>query len=302
MSLLSVSNLSIAFTQYTRGLRQIELPVIHDLSITVQQGEVVAIIGASGSGKSLLAHSILGLLPSNASMTGDMTFQGEPLTQTRKEALRGKEIALVPQGVTNLDPLMRVGAQVKDSSALSRYGLDASVEKLYPFELSGGMARRVLIATATAASPRLVIADEPTPGLHIDAARRVLSHFREMADEGAGVLLITHDLQLALEVADRVSVFYAGTAIEDALAADFQSPETLRHPYTRALWRAMPEHGFHSRRGSQPLLKKAPAGCPFAASCELWTDACSGIIPWHAVRGGHVRCMLAQEGCGLHGT
>ena len=138
-------------------------------------------------------------------------------------------MVLVPQSVSYLDPLMKVGEQVrrgqKDKESvkrcresLGRYGLGEDTEGLYPFELSGGMTRRVLISTAVMEHPRLVIADEPTPGLHIRAARRVLNHFREIADEGAGVLLITHDLELALEVADRIVVFYTSGA--DARSAD----------------------------------------------------------------------------------
>ena len=128
---------------------------------------------------------------------------------------------------------MKAGASVrkgkKDSETrrkcrevLARYGLGKETEELYPFELSGGMTRRVLISTAVMEKPRLVIADEPTPGLHMEAAKRVLSHFREIADEGAGVLLITHDLELALEAADRIVVFYAGTNVEEAPVADFE--------------------------------------------------------------------------------
>ena len=130
-------------------------------------------------------------------------------------------------GVTYLDPLMKVGPQIrrgkrspearaKSRSVLERYGLGAETEELYPFELSGGMARRVLISTAVMETPRLVIADEPTPGLDARAAGRILGHFREIADAGAGMLLITHDLELALTIADRVVVFYAGETIEEA--------------------------------------------------------------------------------------
>lgn len=302
MTVLDVSGLSISFSQYQRGLRRVELPVIRDLRVRVRRGEVVAVVGASGSGKSLLAHGIMGVLQSNAAMSGTINYMGEPLTQARREALRGREIVLVPQGVTALDPLMAVGKQVRGAhrggaartaaaQALGRYGLGRDVEALYPFELSGGMARRVLIATATMTRPSLVIADEPTPGLHIEAARRVLTHFRELADEGAAVLLITHDLGLALAVADRVSVFYAGVTVEDALAADFASPDTLRHPYSRALWRAMPEHGFSAIEGRQLAAGDGGEGCPFAPRCADKVDACRGDIPWQAVRGGHVRCV-----------
>ena len=142
-------------------------------------------MGASGSGKSLLAHAILGILPYNSHMEGEILYDGEPLTRERQEKLRGREIALIPQGVTCLDPLMKVGPQLwmgkKDPEtrrqfreALARYGLGPETEDLYPFELSGGMARRVLIASAAAERPRLIVADEPTPGLDTGTARRIL--------------------------------------------------------------------------------------------------------------------------------
>ena len=115
---------------------------------------------------------------------------------------------------------------------------------MYPFELSGGMARRVLIASAVAEKPRLVIADEPTPGLDERTAVRILGHFRELADEGAAVLLITHDLRLALTIADQVTVFYNGETIEKASPEDFQDIRRLKAPFTKALWTAMPEHDF----------------------------------------------------------
>lgn len=301
--LLEVKGLSITFTQYETRTRQRRLPVIHDLDLTVPAGQVAAVVGSSGSGKSLLAHGILGILPYNAHMEGTILFRGEPLTPARAKGLRGREIVLVPQSVGYLDPLMQVGPQVgrdhgRVRSILGRYGLGPEVEGLYPFELSGGMARRVLISTAVAEAPALVIADEPTPGLDARAAGRILGHFREIADGGAGVLLITHDLELALTIADRVAVFYAGETIEEAPAADFGQVETLRHPYTRALWRAMPQHGFVPIPGAQPYPGAVPEGCPFAPRCARREPECGGEIPVHPVEGGFVRCLHPERGAG----
>lgn len=301
-SLLEVKGLSISFTQYDSWFHRTKLPVIKNLDIKVEKGKITAVIGSSGSGKSLLAHAVLGILPYNASSEGTILFQGALLTEERKKKLRGREIVLVPQGVSYLDPLMKVGEQVrngkndresreKELSVLKRYGLGEDTEKLYPFELSGGMARRILISTAVMGKPSLVIADEPTPGLHLEAAKRVLGHFREIADEGAGILLITHDLELALEVADSIAVLYAGITIEEASAADFQSEEGLRHPYTRALYRAMPENGFRSEPGNQPYVKDYITGCPYRPRCPFAEKACEGEIPWLSIRGGHVRCV-----------
>lgn len=253
--LLRVEHLAVSFIQYDRGLRQRELHPIRDLSLSVRRGEITAVVGASGSGKSLLAHAILGVLPYNASVTGEIYYCGERLNDKSAAKLRGTEIALVPQGVSYLDPLMKVGTQIKRGrkgkaaaarcrELLGRYGLSEEVEELYPFELSGGMARRVLIASALMDEPKLVIADEPTPGLDRRTALRVMGHFREIAEEGAGVLFITHDLELALQTADRLLVFYEGGVVEEALPSDFGNEEKLRHPYTKALCRALTGDGL----------------------------------------------------------
>ena len=303
-TILSVEHLMISFSQYERGWRKIQLPVIRDLSINIKGHEIVAVVGSSGSGKSLLAHAVMGLLPANASWKGRIAFKGEELTGKRVKELRGRQMVLVPQSVSYLDPLMKVGDQVRrghkdgisrarSREVLGRYGLGEDTEELYPFQLSGGMTRRVLISTAVMEKPELVIADEPTPGLHISAARRVLSHFREIADRGAGVLLITHDLELALQVADRIVVFYAGTNVEEAAVSDFQKEERLRHPYTRALYRAMPSHGFEVQPGAQPYVKDLPVGRPYGPRCPMADQGCMEEIEYRAYEGGMVKCRKA---------
>ena len=303
-TILSVEHLMISFSQYERGWRKIQLPVIRDLSINIKGHEIVAVVGSSGSGKSLLAHAVMGLLPANASWKGRIAFKGEELTGKRVKELRGRKMVLVPQSVSYLDPLMKVGDQVRrghkdgisrarSREVLGRYGLGEDTEELYPFQLSGGMTRRVLISTAVMEKPELVIADEPTPGLHISAAKRVLSHFREIADRGAGVLLITHDLELALQVADRIVVFYTGTNVEEAAVSDFQKEERLRHPYTRALYRAMPSHGFEVQPGAQPYVKDLPVGCPYGPRCPMADQGCMEEIEYRAYEGGMVKCRKA---------
>ena len=230
-------------------------------------GEIVAVVGASGSGKTLLADAIMGLYEPNAQVTGRIWFDGELQDAASLARLRGNGLALVPQSVNYLDPLMKVGKQVRGWSRRShagatakrkehrfrvarqrelfeRYGLAPEVESLYPHELSGGMARRVLLCCALMDDPRVIIADEPTPGLDLDLAVRALDDFRAFADASGGVMLITHDIELALRVADRVAVFREGTIVEETAVANFASPDTLRHPFSRALWHALPEHGF----------------------------------------------------------
>lgn len=309
--ILEIENLSITFRQYEGGTRQVDLPVISDLNVSVHEGEIVAVVGASGSGKSLLAHAVMGVLPGNAGMEGEIYYMEELLTEERLGRLRGKEIALVPQSVNYLDPLMKVGKQVsqgsRDSGVLARmrklfrnYDLDEKTEELYPFECSGGMSRRILLSTALMGNPNLIIADEPTPGLSLDLAKKAMQDFRDFADQGNGVLLITHDIELALEVADRIAVFYAGTTVEEAKVEDFSDENTLRHPYTRALWRAMPGNGFCSIPGTQPYVRDMPKGCPFGPRCGQFDEECLGKIPMQVVNCGTVRCVKCHGEEGHH--
>lgn len=310
--LLSVHNLHLTFRLYDAGLRQKQHTVLTGLDLEVQAGELVAVVGASGSGKSLLAHAVLGILPHNAHLSGDIRLHGQTLSQRDKERLRGQHIALIPQTVAALDPLLHVGAQVRRTAELrglrggkadtavqqvfTRYGLADSVQRRFPFQLSGGMARRVLTATATIGTADLVIADEPTPGLHPDLVRETLRHLRELADAGRGVLLITHDLAAALHVAHRVAVFYAGSTVEVAHAHDFSAePPRLRHPYTQALWRALPQNDFQPLPGAPPTPDDLPSGCLFANRCPLVTAACRAERPaLRPLTGGLVRCIHAQ--------
>ena len=303
--LLEVSDLSVSFRMYDSGLEQKQLPVISSLSLKVLPGEILPVAGSSGSGKSLLASAILGILPGNATVSGSLRFDGEPLTPERQAKLRGTEIALVPQSVAFLDPLMKVGAQVdghrkprpteRRRKLFRRFGLPEQTERLYPFQLSGGMARRVLVSTALLTSARLIIADEPTPGMSLEQAEEALAMFRAMADEGKGVVLITHDIDLAFHIADRIAVFYAGTTVETAPAADFrQGPEALRHPYSKALWRALPQHEFRPIPGFQPYAGNLPSGCLFAPRCPCRTAECEkSVPPMQTVRKGEVRCFHA---------
>lgn len=301
-TLLEIHQLSVSFRMYDHGLEQKELQVISDLHLTVHSGEIVAIAGSSGSGKSILASAILGILPENAIVQGHLHYKGQELTAERQKELRGTEVALVPQSVAYLDPLMKVGAQAdghytpklteKRKKVFERLQLSDNTEQLYPFQLSGGMARRVLVSTALITDAELIIADEPTPGMSLNQALEALQMFREMADEGRAIILITHDIDLAIAFADRVAVFYAGTTVENAPAADFQKgPDALRHPYSKALWRALPQNGFTPIPGFQPYAGTLPQGCLFAPRCPYKTEICEKRVPpVSEVRGGEVRC------------
>lgn len=297
---LEVEDLTVSFGMYYKGLRRRELEVLHRLSLTVYAGEILAVIGASGSGKSVLAHAVLGILPGNAAVQGEMRYQGGAYGEKEQKRLRGKEIVLIPQSVDYLDPLMRVGRQVRgvrgskkmQENVFERYGLSENVDRLYPWELSGGMARRVLISAAEMEKARLVVADEPTPGLNEEMAEETMKSFRQMAERGCGVLLITHDIDLAFRSADRIAVFYAGTVVEEALTEDFQSGgAALRHPYSRAFLDALPQNGFRPIPGSQPYAGNLPKGCLFADRCPMRSEACGREIKMREVRGGRVRCI-----------
>lgn len=305
-ALLKVEDLSLSFIQYASGLRQTELKVISNLSIEAYKGEILAVVGSSGSGKSLLAHAILGILPSNAKMDGKIEYNGQELTQKNKEELRGKEIALVPQSVTYLDPLMKISNQVIGAvedgkeglmkklqrEIFQRYDLKPDVERMLPHELSGGMARRVLVSTAVMSSAKLIIADEPTPGLDEKTLNETLSYFKDMANKGCAVMLITHDIEAALKISDKIAVFYAGTVLEVANVEDFKNNgENLRHPYTRALWNALPQNKFQAIKGHQPMQDEVVDGCIFYERCSKKNELCSkGIPQFKKVNGGVVRC------------
>ena len=305
--ILSVKDLGISFSQYTKGLRRRELEVITNLDIDLYEGEILAVVGSSGSGKSLLAHAILGILPDNATTEGNIIYKGKTLTLKDKEKLRGREIVFIPQSVNFLDPLMKVSKQVKISienkeeankrqrDIFNKYGLDKKVDNLYPFELSGGMARKVLLSTALVSDCKVIIADEPTPGLDEKSLNEALKDFRNIADSGRAILMITHDIEAALKIADKIAVFYAGTTLEIANVNDFKGDgKNLRHPYSKALFNALPQNGFKPIKGSQPMPNELPKGCLFQDRCECISDKCRLIRPnARMVRDGMVRCLNA---------
>lgn len=302
LPVLEVKDLSVKFRQYGKGLKQVELEVISSLSVKINSGEILAVIGSSGSGKSLLAYAVLGILPTNGITSGSMKYCGLELTKEKQEELRGKEIALVPQSVTYLDPLMKIGEQVRgingskedQQKVFKKYALKTDTEEMYPFQLSGGMARRVLVSTAVVSDAGLIIADEPTPGLDPKVAEETIRHLRELADEGRAVMLITHDLELAFKVSNRIAVFYGGTTVEVAPVEDFiRGGDALRHPYSKALWDALPQNGFKPISGFQPYAGTLLNGCIFSSRCQYRTEECSKQIDMRELRDGTVRCCHA---------
>lgn len=259
MMLLSVESFSLAFRRYDGLFAQRDIRVLHDLDFSLDRGEMLALVGASGAGKSLLAHALLGILPPNGYTEGMLCLDGLSLDRSSIPRLCGKRIGLVPQSISHLDPLARCGRQMAwaaercgrpmTKSALETwlhgFGLDSDVGRAFPHQLSGGMARRLMLAMATVGEPDLIVADEPTSGLDPDNARIVLNHLRRLADKGKGVLLITHDMVQALTFTDRVAVLCDGrlAGIEHTAAFSGRG-EDLASSYARALWHAMPDNDF----------------------------------------------------------
>lgn len=279
------------------------IPAVRDVSFDLQRGETLALVGESAAGKSSIGLALLGLLPPNASVvSGEALFRGEPLlgaTPQRLRELRGAAISMIFQDAQSaLTPTISVGDQVAEvyaahlrlskkearERAVSRLREvlpDADrVAKAYPFQLSGGMAQRVMIAMATALSPQVIIADEPTASLDPSVRQETLAALERLRDEqGVGVLLITHDFGVVARLADRVAVMYAGELVEVSdVRTAFRAP---RHPYTFGLLSSLP--AFAAERGQlvpmpgqPPDLSALPPGCPFLPRCAKVTLRCRG--------------------------
>jgi peptide/nickel transport system ATP-binding protein len=257
MSLLEIERLTVSFRRRDGLMRRVSVDCVSDISLSVARGEVLALFGASGAGKSLLAHAVMGLLPENAPVGGLMRFDGRVLDRPAQTALRGNRIALVPQSVGHLDPLARVGQQLRWAArrarqpmtaaegALSRFDLAPAVARAFPHMLSGGMARRVMLAMTIASGADLVIADEPSNGLDAENTSRVFRCLKSFAEAGKAVIVISHDLPAALKVADRVVILRDGrVAAEERADAFAGGGEALSAAYARAIWSALPQNGF----------------------------------------------------------
>ena len=245
--LINVSNISISFTQYVKGLNQRELKVITDLTLDIKEGEIVAVLGSSGSGKSLLAHAILGILPQNANLSGTMMYKGEVLTEELKQKLRGDESALIPQSVNFLDPLMKVSDQVigecvdeeeekekraKQRAIFEKYNLSEEVDDMYPFQLSGGMARRAALARAIALDPDLVMYDEPFVGQDPITKGVLVKLIADInLSLGKTSVVVTHDVKEILEIAHYVYILAEGKVLGQGTPSEIihsQDPRVIQ--------------------------------------------------------------------------
>ncbi len=304
--LLSVENLSVSL-----ALPHGDMQVLRDLSFTVNRGETLALVGESGCGKSITALALLRLLPKRIGRisAGRILFDGTDLATLDEPAMRrirGNRIAMIFQEpMTSLNPVLTIGRQIGEvlrlHQGLTRHEADQKTIRLlervripdakrrlgqYPHQLSGGMRQRVMIAMALACSPQLLIADEPTTALDVTIQAQILALLDEIRSEtGAAVIMITHDLGVVAEVADRVVVLYAGRSVEQAGVGElFADP---RHPYTRGLMDSVPHMALH--RGGQPASRlqeikgtvpspfDMPPGCAFAPRCALADAACLAV-------------------------
>lgn len=276
-------------------------PVLDGVSLTVAAGQIVALVGESGAGKTLLMRAASGALPSGARWQGRVQVGGVEIAgATDWAALRGRSVVSIPQVPrAGLSPVRRVGAQIGDAlrlggrsrheaaQLLAELGLGAGVASQYPDTLSGGMVQRVAVARAMATGAALVLADEPTSALDGPAARQVLAALARARDAGRGVLLITHDVALAATVADRIAVLHAGQLVETGRAAAILDHPL--HPYTRAMLAALPARA----QTLAALIPLAPTGadpaaaCRYAPRCPLHQARCRSERPplrWNADR------------------
>jgi oligopeptide transport system ATP-binding protein len=299
---LEVRGLSVTFR--TRGG---QIAAVRDVDLDVAPGELVALLGESGSGKSVTARAVMGLNPANATVTANrVRLRGTDLLSLPDKQLRrvrGSRMSLVFQdALSALNPVLSVGDQVGELfrehrgesrrvarahavDLLGQVGIPAPARRVgdYPHQFSGGMRQRILIAMAIALHPELVIADEPTTALDVTVQAQILELLDRLRRElGMAVLLITHDLGVVSEVADRVAVMYAGRIVESGDAdAVLGRPG---HPYTEALLRSVPQADLRGRDlpaipGSPPTPTRLPHGCPFHPRCDWAADACRSARP-----------------------
>ena len=295
------------------------VPAVHGIDFTLPRGRRTGLIGESGSGKTLTALAVMGLLPEGLTATGTALYGGEDLlslSEQRLCELRGDRLAMVFQEpMTALNPVMRIGDQVAEPlrvhrglsraeagaeavRLLERVQVPDPAEKLhaYPHQLSGGQRQRAMIAMAMANSPDLLIADEPTTALDVTVQAQVLALLSRLVDEErATLLLITHDLPVVAELCDRVLVMYGGRIVEEGATGDvFDRP---RHPYTGGLLDAipsldeeLPDRHLRAIPGSVPELGAFPSGCPFRNRCGRADDECAvmppldGVACWHPLQ------------------
>jgi dipeptide transport system ATP-binding protein len=318
MALLEIKNLSVAFNTASG-----QLLAVDGVSLEVNASEVLAIVGESGSGKSVAMLAVMGLLPWTATVTAErMDFEGKSLlTLSKKQRRRiiGKDITMIFQEpMSSLNPCFTVGFQLGEAikshlkmsrserharaiELLEQVGIPAPEKRLssFPHQLSGGISQRVMIAMAIACNPKLLIADEPSTALDVTIQAQILELLVGLQrDTGMGLVLITHDMGVVAETAQRVTVQYAGQKVEEqAVVPLFEQPF---HPYTSALLRALPERAtsreLPSIPGMVPGQYDRPAGCLFAPRCSHAKDLCHQTDPpQQGADSGYARCHFPLQ-------
>jgi len=312
--LLEVNNLAAHF--YTdRGI----LPAVDGVDFSLKKGEVLAIVGESGCGKSISSMCMINMMPPPGKIvSGEILFKGENILAKNDEQMRkirGREISIIFQDpISSLNPVLRIGKQLMETmichlgitkseakeraiQALGVVGIPdpASFMRKYPHELSGGMCQRVMIAMAISCEPDILIADEPTTALDVTIQAQILRLLKSLRDEhGMSIIFITHDMGVVAQMADRVLVMYAGLAVEEAPVNDiFTNP---KHPYTIGLLASIPNPENHNKklhniRGAVPGAGEYPVGCRFAPRCDFKSVKCEEVLPQYLGEYGHfVRC------------
>lgn len=300
MRVLEVKNLNLGFQ-----CDEIFRPALYDVSFSLKQGEMLAIVGESGCGKTMSAMSILGLIPKTARITGgEILFNGEDLlnkTQRQMQNYRGAEIALIPQDpMTSLNPLYTVGDQLLEVIKIHQglegnEGMQKAIEAFemvqipdaksrlnnYPHEFSGGMKQRAIIAMALACNAKVLIADEPTTALDVTIQSQIMKLLSDIKrEQGTSILLITHDLALVKENADEIAVMYAGRIVESAKNEEFFANPL--HPYSKALLNSIPSARgvkLETIQGQPPTLAQKIDGCKFNPRCKNCMDICTQEVP-----------------------
>ncbi len=319
MTLLTVENLTVEFPT-RRGV----LTAIEDVTFEVEPGEILGVVGESGAGKSMTGAAIIGLLePPGRIAGGAIHLEGDRIDNLGPAAMRrirGRRIGAIFQDpLTSLNPVLTVGeqlvetiqthlglsgaaARVRAIEWLEKVGIPAPEKRIdtYPHQYSGGMRQRVVIALALCAEPRLIIADEPTTALDVSVQAQIIALLRRLCKEtGASVILVTHDMGVIAETADRVAVMYAGRIVEIGPVAEVLARP--RHPYTVGLMGSIPRLGPRPEvlpqiEGAMPRLSARPAGCAFGPRCPRRLALCATVRPELASRGpGAVACHLHTE-------
>lgn len=317
--LLTINNLNVDF-----ALRSITLRAINDVSLSIQTGERLGVVGESGAGKSVLGFSIINLISKPGIIaSGEVVFQGRDLAKLTPEEMRdvrGNQISMIFQDpMMTLNPVLTVGSQMRETLQAHRdisasEANDICIEKLkkvyipspekrleqYPHEFSGGMRQRIVIAISLLTDPSLIIADEPTTALDVTIQAEIIDLLLELCEvDKMGLMLITHDLAVVSQVTQRIAVMYAGTIVE--LGSTSQIAYEPQHPYTIGLLGALPQRAGKAKRlkqipGVMPGLAKIPAGCPFSNRCSKVEDICRATRPALEMKqnGTQVACHMVE--------